>query len=647
MKSKERRVVGVDTLRFFAVTLIVIYHCFPSFLPSGFLAVEIFFAISGFFICQKLLNTLTKRKHDLGTFKGFLLFFKNRLVRFLPTLLFAVILSLTIAYFANPDLLTGARENTLYATTFSTNIANLLRNSTYENSLIPNLFNHTWFLALELQLCLIFYVIFSSFYKIARLKNLKKSRARFALFFSFFCLFLGIISYLLMYVYADWLGLRDRAYFGPDSHAGAFLLGSALSCLLYYKNTAPSPARKSRVVESLLLIISCGLIIFLSAVLSYSHTTAFALNLSLTAILSILILFLITKLQPASKTPAKKPPFLLKILKPFECLGKISFPIYLLHYPLFLLLPDLLKSIPLNFVPFIAILISIILSIIFDKLILPFSKKHRKIFFFIFFLGLILPILSLVKAPETSSIEENLNAEKALNKKEEPKPAESTTKIDYSNAEALTPALEKTLNYMSASKKFAKPYPVYVQAAGSYSSSGRATWNTPNLSNISALAKSRVLVIGDSVVLGATSAIYNTIPGAYVDAMGSRNMADAINLLSSYRAANGGNLPYIIVIGLVTNYYAFNFGTLQTIVDVAGPSHQFVFMTGYCGDYPREAQNNTIKSFAASYGNVHVGDWYPIAAANVYSYTYADHIHLTPAGRSAYANLISQKVSGL
>ena len=70
-------------------------------------------------------------------------------------------------------------------------------------------------------------------------------------------------------------------------------------------------------------------------------------------------------------------------------------------------------------------------------------------------------------------------------------------------------------------------------------------------------------------------------------------------------------------------------------------------MTGYCGDYSCAAQNDTIRAFAASHGNVRVGDWEPIAAANVYSYTYADHIHLAPDGRVAYANLINAVVSGL
>ena len=155
------------------------------------------------------------------------------------------------------------------------------------------------------------------------------------------------------------------------------------------------------------------------------------------------------------------------------------------------------------------------------------------------------------------------------------------------------------------------------------------------------------MVIGDSVVLGATSAIYNTVPSVFVDALGSRNMVDGINLLAGYRAANGGTLPYIIVIGLVTNYVDIGVGTLQAVMEAAGPGHQFVFMTGYCGDYSRDAQNSTIRWMANNNGNVHVGDWAVVAAPKVDWYTYADHIHLTPAGRQAYADLIHQVVSSL
>ena len=70
-------------------------------------------------------------------------------------------------------------------------------------------------------------------------------------------------------------------------------------------------------------------------------------------------------------------------------------------------------------------------------------------------------------------------------------------------------------------------------------------------------------------------------------------------------------------------------------------------MTGYCGDYSREAQNNVLKWVANNYSNVRVADWVSVVVPNVNSYTYADHTHLTPAGRQAYANLINGVVSGL
>jgi peptidoglycan/LPS O-acetylase OafA/YrhL len=112
-KSVTKRIFGFDTLRFVAITLIVIYHVFPGVLPGGFVAVESFFVLSGFLICQKLIRAKRKEGKNFGTAKSFINYFWNRLARFWPTLLYCMILTLTLAYFANPDLLTGARQNSL------------------------------------------------------------------------------------------------------------------------------------------------------------------------------------------------------------------------------------------------------------------------------------------------------------------------------------------------------------------------------------------------------------------------------------------------------------------------------------------------------------------------------------------------------
>ncbi|MBO7717900.1 hypothetical protein J6S37_00165, partial [Candidatus Saccharibacteria bacterium] len=337
-----------------------------------------------------------------------------------------------------------------------------------------------------------------------------------------------------------------------------------------------------------------------------------------------------------------------KFLKLFEYLGSLSFAVYLLHWGLYIILPSLLSFWPLNVIPYIVIASSIILAVLLQKVIYPFSKRHKIIFTILLLLSFILPVLSLIKAPTKSSIEENLEAEAVVASEVVLNESEKTV-LDYSDIDALGNLLNNdVMQFFDAAENFAKPYPVVTYiAGGSNSSSGRAYYNTPDHSRAAYLSSARVMVIGDSVVLGATSAIYSTVPNVFVDAMGSRNMIDAINLVAGYRADNNGNLPYIIVIGLITNYSAFGAGTLTAIMDAAGPGHQFVFLTGYCGDYPRDAQNATLRYAASSYGNVHVADWASIAAANVSQYTNADHIHLSPAGRQAYAELINGVVSGL
>jgi len=636
----RKRIVGLDALRLIAIVMIVIYHCFPGLLPGGFVAVEIFFVLSGFLIGQKLIRL--QKKKQLGGFKGFFKFFLERLKRFLPTLTFCVILTLSLAYFADPDLLTAARPNTLSSMTFSTNIVSILRGTTYENSLIPNLFNQTWFLALEMQVCLLFYLIFASF---SRLTTAKKKT--FYKKFFVICLLISAVSFGLMAVYGGRFSLYDRAYFGLDSHIGAFFLGAALASFSFMRKIKST---KKKWGWRILLFISLGGVVAMTPFVHYSSPLAFIMALPVTALLGVMIIVSILKLQK------RKPGRLIKVL---DYLGSLSFTVYLIHFGLYILLPSFL---PLEVAPYVAIALSILIAVLLQKVIVPFSAKHKVIFSILLVLSLVLPFLSLIKAPEKSSIEENLaeaktelaeaNSQVETNGQAEANSqVETATVIDYSGVRELSDLLNgDMMKAFDAAEKFAKPYPVVSRVSyggATKSSSARAYYNTPNYGRTSELASKRVMVLGDSVVLGATSALYNTVPGVFVDAMGSRNMVDAISLLAGYRAANGGNLPRIIVIGLVTNYVNFGVGTLQAIMEAAGPGHQFVFMTGYCGDYSREAQNSTIRSVASSYANVHVGDWASIVVPNVNAYTYADHTHLTPAGRQAYANLVNKVVSGL
>src|SRR3954470_19029784 len=59
LASKQVR-VEIQALRAAAVSLVVIYHFWPSVLTGGFVGVDVFFAISGFLITSQLLREIER-----------------------------------------------------------------------------------------------------------------------------------------------------------------------------------------------------------------------------------------------------------------------------------------------------------------------------------------------------------------------------------------------------------------------------------------------------------------------------------------------------------------------------------------------------------------------------------------------------------
>ncbi len=81
---------GLDGLRALAVIAVMIYHADPSWLPGGFLGVEVFFVISGYLITLLLMAERERDgRIDLGAF------WMRRARRLLPAL-FAVMVALSI-----------------------------------------------------------------------------------------------------------------------------------------------------------------------------------------------------------------------------------------------------------------------------------------------------------------------------------------------------------------------------------------------------------------------------------------------------------------------------------------------------------------------------------------------------------------------
>jgi hypothetical protein len=400
------------------------------------------------------------------------------------------------------------------------------------------------------------------------------------------------------------------------------LVGFCFGALFAVVNTlVPRTPRTKKFFPALGVILGIITILILSFKLSYDNPMTYFFGLPFTAVLTVIMIFCVIKLQPNTHVRRK----ILLPLQVLEKLGEMSFGIYLFHWPLFIIFGELFAHLENWFAPTLCIALSLITAyfttkINVDRFWAKFktAKPAYRTKWGIACLAIIIPtVLALVRAPLTSSIAEQLDE---IGSEGVAMAEENGDDADYiglagairDSGIALDNQFKATLNPDSMPKR-------NLQAA-------------PNAN------AAQVLVIGDSVTLGAKAALESTIPGTFVDAKESRGIETATSIIAGYKAT--GKLPGTIVISLATNERTITDSLLQNIVNVAGNDRKFILVTAYAGpQQPRDRQNQALKDFANKHENVYIADWWAISHDN-WSLMYADHIHLNPEGRATYANLI-------
>jgi peptidoglycan/LPS O-acetylase OafA/YrhL len=140
-------ITALDTLRFFAVLLVIVSHWLPTNfinrLPNGFMGVTFFFVLSGFLITYNLLVDKEElEEHQGGFSKALLTFYIRRTLRIFP-LYYLVIF---VLYVLNKSVFKG---DLAWYLTYSSNILLFIKGE-WEGML-----SHFWSLAVEEQ----FYII--------------------------------------------------------------------------------------------------------------------------------------------------------------------------------------------------------------------------------------------------------------------------------------------------------------------------------------------------------------------------------------------------------------------------------------------------------------------------------------------------------
>jgi Domain of unknown function (DUF4214) len=143
-----------------------------------------------------------------------------------------------------------------------------------------------------------------------------------------------------------------------------------------------------------------------------------------------------------------------------------------------------------------------------------------------------------------------------------------------------------------------------------------------------------VLAIGDSVMLGASGALHEAIPGIDVDAAVSRQFSTGVDILRSRR--DSGQLPGTVVVHLGTNG-TIGSDSCDSLMDaLAGRRVMIVTL-----HVPRswEAGNNAVLRDCAVRHGAGIADWASIAGGA--GYLAGDGYHLNAEGATAYAGLIA------
>ena len=148
----------IDGLRAVAVIPVILFHMGLSWIPGGFIGVDVFFVISGF-----LITSIIKTELDQGGF-SFSNFWARRVRRILPAMIFVSACTLAFAYvFVFLPEQQAIGKQALAALFSVANIYFWLSTGDYwGNASEESPFLHAWSLSVEEQFYL-FFPIFKSF----------------------------------------------------------------------------------------------------------------------------------------------------------------------------------------------------------------------------------------------------------------------------------------------------------------------------------------------------------------------------------------------------------------------------------------------------------------------------------------------------
>ncbi|WP_371880692.1 acyltransferase family protein [Caballeronia sp. S22] len=316
----------IDGLRAIAVILVVAFHAFPSLLKGGFVGVDVFFVISGFLITGILLSDLTGGRYSLGGFYG------RRIRRIFPALTIVLVAVCLAGWFCLfKDELQKLGWDIAAGAAFVANLALWGETGYFDRAAEVKPLLHLWSIGIEEQ----FYIVWPLILRLAY-------KRRPVLIAAIAICFLASFAFNVQQVHSH----PAAAFYSPFSRFWELAAGGLLAVLSKRESQGARLAKE---------LVSCaGLALIVCAVCLITAASVFP---GWWALLPVAGAVALIWAGPDCLVNRH-----LLSLRPMVWIGKISYPLYLWHWPLLSFTTILTGQAPAPQMRFTLVIVSVLLA---------------------------------------------------------------------------------------------------------------------------------------------------------------------------------------------------------------------------------------------------------------------------------------------